>query len=62
MERHLSAGVATIVALMSAHRAAAGGVSAACFREDVTRIEAYLREEDMADRTSRDHDPDASTL
>jgi hypothetical protein len=62
MERHLSTGVATIVALMSAHRAAAGGVSAACFQQEVSRIEAYLREEDMADRTSRNHDANESTL
>lgn len=62
MERHLSTGVATIVALMSAHRATEGGLSATRFQEEVIRIEAYLRAVDMADRTSRDHDPDASTL
>ena len=44
MERHLSTGVATIVALMAAHRAAGGGegVQVAYCPEEVARIDAYL--------------------
>jgi hypothetical protein len=45
MERHLSTGVSTIVALMAAHRAASGreGPPAAYNQEAVARIDAYLQ-------------------
>jgi len=50
MERHHSTGVATIVALMAAHRAASGreGAAAAYGQEEVASIEKYLREEHPA--------------
>lgn len=55
MERHLSTGVATIVALMAAHRAAGGGegVPVAYCQEEVARIDAYLREDGPAAGASR---------
>lgn len=45
MERYLSVGVSTLVALMAAHRAAAdGGETRAAFsQEEIARIEAELR-------------------
>jgi hypothetical protein len=44
MERHLSTGVSTIIALMAAHRAASRGSASARFsHEEVARIEALLR-------------------
>jgi hypothetical protein len=44
LDRHLSTGVATIVALMAAHRVAPGrdGAPVACCQEEVDRIDAYL--------------------
>ncbi len=43
MERHLSTGVSTIVALMAEHRAASTGRMARVYsREEVERIEALL--------------------
>jgi hypothetical protein len=50
MERHLSTGVATIVALMSAHRTACGRerIPAAFLQKEVTRIESYLLEDEMS--------------
>jgi hypothetical protein len=44
MERHFSIGVATIVALMAAHRAASARVdtSTHCFQDELSRIDAYL--------------------
>jgi hypothetical protein len=46
MERHLSTGIATIVALMAAHRLASGreGPPAAYSQKEVARIDAYLHE------------------
>jgi hypothetical protein len=47
MERHLSTGVATIVALMAAHRAASGREEppvASC-QDEIARIGAYLIED-----------------
>jgi hypothetical protein len=46
MERHLSTGVATIVALMAAHRGASGapGEPATYCQEAVARIDAYLHD------------------
>ena len=46
MERHLSTGVSTIVALMAAHRAASGreGPAAVYSHEEVARIDAYLHD------------------
>jgi hypothetical protein len=41
MERYLSIGVSTIVALMAAHRAATSPYS----QEQIARIDAYLRED-----------------
>jgi hypothetical protein len=43
MERHLSTGVATIVALMAAHRGASGEPATYC-QEAVARIDAYLHD------------------
>jgi len=44
MERHLSTGVATLVALMAAHRAAAADRPARAYSQDeVARIEAMLK-------------------
>jgi hypothetical protein len=44
MERYLSIGVSTIVALMAAHRAAAGAEGPPYSQEQIARIDAYLRE------------------
>jgi hypothetical protein len=54
MERHLSTGVATIVALMSAHRTACGRgrIPAAFLQKEVTRIESYLLEDEMSENAS----------
>lgn len=48
MERHLSTGLATIVALMAAHRAASGrdGTRVTYSQEQVDRIGAYLHEKE----------------
>lgn len=48
MERHFSIGVATIVALMAAHRAASDreDTSTDCFQEELSRIDAYLNQAD----------------
>jgi hypothetical protein len=44
MERHLSTGVATIVALMAEHRAASTGRTARVYSQDeVAHIEALLK-------------------
>lgn len=43
MERHLSTGVATIVALMAAHRDASGEPATYC-QEAVARIDTYLHD------------------
>jgi hypothetical protein len=50
MERHLSTGVATIVALMAAHRAVSEqeGPSVAYCQEVVERIDAYLHADNYA--------------
>jgi hypothetical protein len=50
MERHLSIGVSTIVALMAAHRAAAGGEGPPEVYDQaaVARVDGYLREEETA--------------
>jgi hypothetical protein len=50
MERHLSAGVTTIVALMAAHRAAAGreGAPVSYCQEEVAQVDAYLHEDEPA--------------
>ena len=44
MERHHSTGVATIVALMAAHRVASGTEGAAYCQEAIDQIDAYLHE------------------
>jgi hypothetical protein len=50
MERHLSTGVSTIVALMAAHRVASGRErSTAVYSQDeIARIVAYLHENELA--------------
>lgn len=50
MERHLSTGVATIVALMAAHRAASSREEAPVpyGQEEIVRINAYLRGDEPA--------------
>jgi hypothetical protein len=45
MERYLSLGVSTIVALMAAHRAATGAEGPPYSQEQIARIDAYLRED-----------------
>jgi hypothetical protein len=75
MERHLSTGVATIVALMAAHRAASGreGAPVAFCQEAIDRIAAYLSEDacDHRDKpcskdrqagAASDGDPDPAPL
>jgi len=44
MERHFSVGVATIVALMAAHRAASDreDISAGCLQRELQKVDAYL--------------------
>ena len=64
MERHLSTGVATIVALMAAHRAASAHEEAPVIycQEGFARISAYLYEDGLlghkrrAGRADREHD------
>jgi hypothetical protein len=48
MERHLSTSLATIVALMAAHRAAFGkeGAPVTYCQEKVNRIDAYLHDKE----------------
>jgi hypothetical protein len=58
MQRHLSTGVSTIVALMAAHRATScrEGAPAVYCQEEVARIDAYLREEESAEQVTAERD------
>jgi hypothetical protein len=50
MERYLSTGVTTIVALMAAHRSALSGVPGALLQKEFERIEADLLEQRILGR------------
>ena len=61
MERYLSIGVSTIVALMAAHRAATGAEGSPYSQKQIARIAAYLREDKRpAPPTARQPDSPAA--